>query len=311
MRNSLALILILSVAFSFCKRKEVSHDDTVQKEAIERCSKYCIDYYRGTDSESENTRRDSAITRNDSWYKDKTTALMDKKWCLQNLMRAFAEMGEFKKVLFYEKEYEKYVGNLDQLDSISLITLSGIKSYIHYSDSLDKIKIASDKKLFLKGKGLQKVGSSHWFTTEQGSHFILDYNAFNELIKKYPKSDYIDDARYELITTHSGDECGANPIDYEEFIKNYPKSECVDNAEFGLIMVNNCIGLEIDTTAKQLKKFIKKYPNSEEITQAEFALWNYLSDKKESEKWCQFLITKYPNDERTNSIKEWLKNSSN
>jgi len=133
---------------------------------------------------------------------------------------------------------------------LSWIRDSDVKILKEISGRYKEIKnkeIPDDERLWLLGNIFLDACNVSWNEAEVGFDPGYAFGVFRKLIKKYPNSEWADDAEYKMLLfreglVHEGGDLHPSCIkDYEEFIKKYPKSELAPEAK--LEIGRHCLSL--------------------------------------------------------------------
>lgn len=122
-----------------------------------------------------------------------------------------------------------------------------------YGQASDKVKGGSDYALYQRGFVLGLSG---------------DYNKKIEVLKKlisgFPKSLYLDDAKYEIAQSYEfiNDDNQALSY-YQQVINDHPKSDVVKNARLKIALINSKLNKD-QLALDQFKEIVEKFPGSDE-----------------------------------------------
>ncbi|MDH4240757.1 MAG: hypothetical protein OEW48_14450 [Phycisphaerae bacterium] len=146
---------------------------------------------------------------------------------LQNALKYFKIVKQKYSNSYFDKEYliAEDISNLEKnAEELKLIQNSYQKQ--------------SDEKLWKLGELYFHSMQRSWNTLEVGYDMSLPFSIFDELIKKYPRSQWADNAEFLIIVSNEvnageGGDVSSNldyVKEYKEFIKKYPKSELIPDA---------------------------------------------------------------------------------
>ena len=127
----------------------------------------------------------------------------------------------------------------------------------YYNRAIEKDMIDPDYALFQKSAVNGAIGDYEEKAT-----------LLNQLLEKFPESNYISDAKYELGNTYMRMDDTENALDYYSMlIEEHPNSSYVKSAMLkkGLIHYNS---FEDDKALEQLKKVVENYPGAEQAQEA-------------------------------------------
>ncbi|MBR1631300.1 MAG: tetratricopeptide repeat protein, partial [Paludibacteraceae bacterium] len=174
--------------------------------------------------------------------------------------------------LFNQKQYSKaqtkFLTYLDKVD----------KTDKTYPDALNRVadcyfvnrSYAQAENYYNKTIATGKSGADYAMLQRGIVLGLMKRNAdkvqqLEKLAKQYPRSDYADDALYEIARTYTVSmDNNAKGIDaYNRLLTNYPNSKLTPKAalEIGMIYANN---RQYDNAIKAYKQVIGKYPGTEE-----------------------------------------------
>jgi len=146
---------------------------------------------------------------------------------LQNALKHFKIVKQKYRDSYFDKEYliAEDISTLEKnAEELNLIQNSYQRQ--------------SDEKLWKLGELYFRSMQRSWNTLEVGYDMSLPFSIFNELLKKYPRSQWADNAEFMIIASNEVDAGEGGDVSsnldyvkkYNKFIKKYPTSELIPAA---------------------------------------------------------------------------------
>lgn len=165
----------------------------------------------------------------------------------------------FRKFTAYkdEKNTKKLNDAFARTGDCYFITKDLLNAIVYYDEALKIKSTSNDYPLFQKASSLG-IQAKYDQKTE----------LLNQLIKEYPKSSYIDDAKYELGNTYLAQNKNEEAIvAFKNVIKDYPNSSYVKKSllKLSLVYYNQD---KNDLALQTQQQILTSYPNTTEATEA-------------------------------------------
>ena len=175
----------------------------------------------------------------------------------------------------------------------------------HEIDNIKSKKLSEDEYLWLYGKIYKNMFRNSLNVAEVGWNLSFPFSFFNQLIKKFPKSKFADNAEYEMLSyneamSHEGGSNSYNLIaieDYKKFLDKYPETELKPEILIRISELYLYAGFSfkeninyIQMSIENLNKLLAQYPNLHNLkrlknlkNEIDNSLWDFdiSSDKLE------------------------------
>ena len=174
-------------------------------------------------------------------------------------------------ILFSEKQYDaaqtafnQYVATAERTESTYADALNRIGDCFFSSRNFQKAENCYAQVVALGGAGADYALFQRGYAMGLMKRYNDKINILEKLVKQYPRSDYADDALYEIARAELMRNQNQAAIDtYERLLATYPNSNMARKAALEKGMIYNNIG-EHNKAIEAYKQVIKNYPQTEE-----------------------------------------------
>jgi len=212
------------------------------------------------------------------------------KYALNALSQFYTRKVELDKAIAYHDLLVKKFPEFDDYGVSSVMPcVKKVKTSI---DSLEKLPLSEDEKLYKLGLLKERLVGCGWFG-ESHLNFSIVCETFKNLVHKFPNSEYADNAELFLLNAKSNGDEGIEYsseliTEYRKFINKYSNSELIPEVKLHIAQIYSAYFGEADEKIKMLNKasqelfdLKKKYPNMDSIT---FQNVSYQKEKIKKEK---------------------------
>lgn len=179
-------------------------------------------------------------------YRNASLPFTYRKGCLINLLNQYGRNSKFQEVLYLEKEYLKYFGQPDRrIDYVFITHVDSVRSYLNRVARLEKSGLTADSLSYFKALALGTICSTDWYCSEGcgGCDFTLVTDRLKSFVQKFPESQLVDNALFDLLQYSFGydsDDDSINLMNRElrAFLLKHPNSDL--QAEIWYLIFQNC-----------------------------------------------------------------------
>lgn len=171
-----------------------------------------------------------------------------------------------------DQKREEQITKMEEILTSQRNRIRGIEQYLNIESDLYDAKSKRDSREKPKRKEKKKLSENEMYALAKQAFDRGDFEAaregFLEIIKKYPRSGWVDNAQFWIGDTYYREKWYEKAIlEYQKVIENYPKGNKVPTSLYkqGFAFFN--IGDKANARLI-LKELIKKYPQSNETKMA-------------------------------------------